>query len=52
VLLVLSMANGPKLNGSFVPIAVGAYVMARGAMGGPYDGAAFNPIRLGRSVRI
>jgi glycerol uptake facilitator-like aquaporin len=45
VLLVLSMANGPKLNGSFVPIAVGAYVMAMGTMGGPYDGAAFNPAR-------
>lgn len=45
VLLVLSMANGPKLNGSFVPIAVGAYVMAIGTMGGPFDGAAFNPAR-------
>lgn len=45
VLLVLGMANGPKLNGSFVPIAVGAYVMAAGTMGGPYDGAAFNPAR-------
>jgi glycerol uptake facilitator-like aquaporin len=45
VLLVLSMANGPKLNSSFVPIAVGAYVMAIGTMGGPYDGAAFNPAR-------
>ena len=45
VLLVLSMANGPKLNGGFVPIAVGAYVMAMGTMGGPYDGAAFNPAR-------
>jgi glycerol uptake facilitator-like aquaporin len=45
VLLVLSMANGPKLNGSFVPIAVGAYVMAMGTMGGPYEGAAFNPAR-------
>ena len=45
VLLVLSMANGPKLNGSFVPIAVGAYVMAMGTTFGPYDGAAFNPAR-------
>lgn len=45
VLLVLSMANGPKLNGSFIPIAVGAYVMAMGTTGGPYDGAAFNPAR-------
>jgi aquaporin Z len=45
VLLVLSMANGPKLNGSFIPLAVGAYVMAMGTTGGPYDGAAFNPAR-------
>lgn len=45
VLLVLSMANGPKLNGSFVPVAVGAYVMSMGTMAGPYDGAAFNPAR-------
>lgn len=45
VLVVLSMANGPKLVGSFVPLAVGAYVMAFGTMGGPYDGAAFNPAR-------
>jgi aquaporin Z len=45
VLLVLSMANGPKLNGPFVPIAVGAYVMAMGTTCGPYDGAAFNPAR-------
>ena len=45
VLLVLSMADGPKLNGSFVPIAVGAYVMAAGTTCGPYDGAAFNPAR-------
>jgi glycerol uptake facilitator-like aquaporin len=45
VLLVLSMANGPKLNGPFVPIAVGGYIMAAGTMGGPFDGAAFNPAR-------
>lgn len=45
VLLVLSMANGPKLNGAFIPLAVAAYVMAAGTMGGPYDGAAFNPAR-------
>jgi glycerol uptake facilitator-like aquaporin len=45
VLLVLSMANGPKLDGAFIPLAVGAYVMAAGTMGGPYEGAAFNPAR-------
>lgn len=45
VLLVLSMANGPKLNGAFIPLAVAAYVMSAGTMGGPYDGAAFNPAR-------
>lgn len=45
VLLVLSMANGPKLNGPFIPIAVGGYIIAAGTMGGPFDGAAFNPAR-------
>jgi glycerol uptake facilitator-like aquaporin len=45
VLLVLGMTNGPKLDGSSVPLAVGAYVMAWGTMGGPFDGAAFNPAR-------
>jgi len=34
VLMVLNMANGPKLNGPFVPLAVGAYIMAWGTMGG------------------
>ena len=45
VLMILSMTNGPKLDGSSVPLAVGAYVMAWGTMGGPFDGAAFNPAR-------
>jgi glycerol uptake facilitator-like aquaporin len=45
VLMVLNMANGPKLNGPFVPLAVGAYIMAWGTMGGPFDGAAMNPAR-------
>src|SRR5262245_11555406 len=27
VLMVLAMANGPKLNGPFVPLAVGAYII-------------------------
>jgi aquaporin Z len=45
VLMVLNLANGPKLNGPFVPLAVGAYIMAWGTMGGPYDGAAMNPAR-------
>lgn len=45
VLLVLSMANGPKLNGPFVPIAVGAYIFVAGTMGGTFNGAAFNPAR-------
>lgn len=39
------MANGPKLNGMFVPFAIGAYTMALGTMGGPYEGAAMNPAR-------
>ena len=45
VLMVLSMANGPKLDGQFVPLAVGAYVMSLGTLGGPYEGAAMNPAR-------
>ena len=45
VLMVLNMANGPKLNGPFVPLAVGAYIMAWGTMGGPFDGASMNPAR-------
>lgn len=45
VLLILGMTDGPKLLGGSVPLAVGAYVMAMGTMGGPFDGAAFNPAR-------
>lgn len=45
VLMVLGMANGPKLNGQFVPLAVAAYIMAWGTMGGTFDGAAMNPAR-------
>jgi aquaporin Z len=45
VLMVLNMANGPKLNGPFIPLAVGAYIMAWGTMGGPFDGASMNPAR-------
>jgi glycerol uptake facilitator-like aquaporin len=53
VLMVLNLANGPKLNGPFVPLAVGAYIMAWGTMGGPFDGAAMNPARaLGPDVAL
>jgi glycerol uptake facilitator-like aquaporin len=45
VLMILNMANGPKLNGPYVPLAVGAYIMAWGTMGGPFDGASMNPAR-------
>jgi glycerol uptake facilitator-like aquaporin len=45
VLMVLNLANGPKLNGPFVPIAVGAYILAWGTMGGSFDGASMNPAR-------
>jgi hypothetical protein len=45
VLMVLNLANGPKLNGPFVPLAVGSYIMAWGTMGGPYDGTSMNPAR-------
>lgn len=53
VLMVLGMANGPKLNGPFVPFAVGAYIMAWGSLGGPFEGAAMNPARaLGPDVAL
>jgi glycerol uptake facilitator-like aquaporin len=45
VVMVLNLADGPKLNGPFVPLAVGAYIMAWGTMGGPFDGASMNPAR-------
>jgi MIP family channel proteins len=45
VLMVLNLANGPKLNGPFVPLAVGAYILAWGTMGGPFEGASMNPAR-------
>src|SRR5580658_720611 len=53
ILMILSMANGPKLNGPFVPLAVGAYILAWGTMGGPYEGASMNPARsFGPDVAI
>jgi len=45
VLMILNLANGPKLNGPFVPLAVGAYILGWATMGGPYDGASMNPAR-------
>ena len=45
ILMVLNLANGPKLNGPFVPLAVGAYILAWGTMGGPFEGASMNPAR-------
>lgn len=45
VLVVLALAAGPKLNGMFVPLAVGAYIFSLGMTGGPYEGAAMNPAR-------
>jgi glycerol uptake facilitator-like aquaporin len=45
VMMILNLADGPKLNGPFVPLAVGAYIMAWGTMGGPFDGASMNPAR-------
>ena len=53
VLMVLGMANGPKLNGAYVPFAVAAYIMALGSLGGPFEGAAMNPARaLGPDVAL
>jgi glycerol uptake facilitator-like aquaporin len=45
VLMILNLANGPKLNGPFIPLAVGAYIMAWATMGGPFEGASMNPAR-------
>jgi aquaporin Z len=53
ILMILNLANGPKLNGPFVPLAVGAYILAWGTMGGPFDGASMNPARsFGPDVAI
>jgi glycerol uptake facilitator-like aquaporin len=53
VLMVLGMANGPKLSGAYVPFAVGGYIMALGSLGGPFEGAAMNPARaLGPDVAL
>jgi len=53
VLMVLGIANGPKLSGPFVPFAVASYIFVLGSMGGPYDGAAMNPARaLGPDVAL
>jgi glycerol uptake facilitator-like aquaporin len=53
VLMILNLANGPKLNGPFVPLAVGAYILAWGTMGGPFEGASMNPARsFGPDVAI
>ena len=45
ILMVVNLADGPKLNGPFVPLAVGAYVIAWATMGGPFEGASMNPAR-------
>jgi glycerol uptake facilitator-like aquaporin len=45
VVMVLGMANGPKLNTRFIPLAVAAYVTAAAVVGGAYDGASMNPAR-------
>lgn len=51
--MVLGMANGPRLNGPNVPFTVAAYIMAWGSMGGPFEDAAMNPIRvLGPDVAL
>jgi len=45
VLLVLGMANGPKLNTRFIPLGAAAYIAAAATIGGPYEGASMNPAR-------
>ena len=51
--MILNLASGPKLNGPFVSLAVGAYILAWGTTGGPYEGASVNPARsFGPAVAI
>ena len=38
VLMILNLANGPKLNGPFILLALGASIVAWGTMGGPFGG--------------
>ena len=45
VTMVLGMADGPKLNTRYIPLAVAAYVTAAATIGGPYEGASMNPAR-------
>ena len=45
VLLVLGMANGPKLNTRFIPLGAAAYIAAAATIGGQYEGASMNPAR-------
>ncbi len=45
VLVVLAMSAGPKLNGPFIPLVVGAYIFSLGMTGGLFDGSAMNPAR-------
>jgi glycerol uptake facilitator-like aquaporin len=53
VLMLLNLANGPMLNGPFIPLAVGAYILAWVTKGGPFDGASMNPARsLGPDVAV
>src|SRR5262249_3620771 len=53
VLMVLNMANGPKLNGPFVPLAVGAYILACAPLGARFAGASVPPAgRFGPDVAI
>ncbi|MFZ2492061.1 MAG: aquaporin [Thermoanaerobaculia bacterium] len=46
ILIVLAMVDGPKLNAPFVPVAVGAYILAAVIVGGLFNGAAMNPARV------
>jgi glycerol uptake facilitator-like aquaporin len=50
VLMVLGMANGRKLDGAYVPLAVGACVMAAGTMGGP-QAAMGTPLEPGEAIK-
>jgi aquaporin Z len=43
VLVVLAMAAGPKLNGPFVPLVVGAYIFSLGMTGGAVRWVSHEP---------
>jgi hypothetical protein len=55
ILMILNLADGPKLNGPFVPLAVGAYVIAWAAGAGEATAAEGTPLHrdtVGRETEV